>query len=51
MDAIYVFLCGIVWARRGEESAGPELIRATHSPDVELRVALAMLQHSFPAYH
>jgi hypothetical protein len=47
MDATCIFLCGIVWARYGEESAGLELIRATHSSDTELRVlARAMLQQA-----
>jgi hypothetical protein len=45
MDATYIFLCGIVWARSQEEAAALELIRATASPVPELRVlARVMLQ-------
>jgi len=47
MDAAYVFLCGVVWSRYGEEPAGLELIRATHSSDKELRLlARALLQQA-----
>jgi hypothetical protein len=47
MDATYIFLCGIRWARSEEESAGLELIRATSSSDPEVRVlAQAMLQQA-----
>jgi hypothetical protein len=45
LDATYIFLCGIAWARSEEESAGLELIHATSSSDSELReLARAMLQ-------
>lgn len=47
MDATYIFLCGIVWARSGEEAAGLELIRATSSSVPELRgLARAMLRQA-----
>jgi len=47
MDATYIFLCGVVWARYGEEPAGLELIRATHSSDTELRLlARSLLQQA-----
>jgi hypothetical protein len=47
MDATYIFLCGVVWARSQEEAAGLELIRATGCPVPELRVlARAMLRQA-----
>jgi len=47
MDATYIFLCGVVWARSQEEAAGLELICATGCPVPELRVlARAMLRQA-----
>jgi hypothetical protein len=37
MDSDYVFLCGVMWCRFGQQEAGKELLRATDSadPDIE----------------
>jgi hypothetical protein len=44
MNSNYVFLCGVMWCRYGEEEAGKELLRATASPDPDTRtLAWAML--------
>ena len=44
MDSNYVFLCGIMWCRFGQQEAGSELLRAVKSADPDLRaLALAML--------
>jgi len=33
MDSNYVFLCGVMWRRFGQQEAGKELLRATDSVD------------------
>src|SRR2546421_11141167 len=33
MDVNYVFLCGVMWCRFGQQDAGKELLRATNSVD------------------
>ena len=44
MDGDYVFLCGVMWCRYGQQDAGKELLRAATSPDADLStLALAML--------
>lgn len=44
MDSNYVFLCGVMWCRFGQQEAGSELIRAVGSADPDLKaLALAML--------
>lgn len=44
MDSNYVYLCGVMWCRYGEQEAGKELIRAIASPDPDTRsLAWAML--------
>ena len=37
MDGNYVFLCGVMWCRFGQQDAGKELLRAADSgnPDIE----------------
>lgn len=37
MDSNYVFLCGVMWCRFGQQDAGKELLRAADStdPDIE----------------
>lgn len=37
MDSNYVFLCGVMWCRFGQQDAGEELLRAADStdPDIE----------------
>ena len=45
MDGDYVFLCGVMWSRYGQEDAGRELLRAADSADPDLSaLALAMLR-------
>jgi hypothetical protein len=36
MDSNYVFLCGVMWCRFGQEDAGEELLRATESVDPDM---------------
>jgi hypothetical protein len=44
MDGDYVFLCGVMWCRYGQQDAGNELLRAAASSDPDLStLALAML--------
>jgi hypothetical protein len=44
MDANYVFLCGVMWCRFGQQDAGKELLRATNSVDPNMKaLAWAML--------
>lgn len=37
MDGDYVFLCGVMWCRFGQEEAGKELQRAATSIDPDMR--------------
>ena len=47
MDTSHLVLCGMVWARFGQESAGRELIRALTSSDDMVRVvARTMLEQA-----
>ena len=47
MDTNYLVLCGMCWARFGQESAGRELIRALASSDDMVRVlARTMLEQA-----
>jgi hypothetical protein len=44
MDITYVFLCGVMWFRYGQEEAAWELLRATKSLDQDIQaLARAML--------
>jgi hypothetical protein len=44
MDSDYVFLCGVMYYRFGQEEAGKELLRAATSVDPDMRaLACAML--------
>jgi len=44
MNSDYVFLCGVMWCKYGEQDAGSELLRAVKSADPDLSaLALAML--------
>ena len=44
MDGNYVFLCGVMWCRFGQQDAGKELLRATNSVDPDMKaLAWAML--------
>ena len=37
MDGNYVFLCGVMWCRFGQQDAGKELLRATNSGDPDMK--------------
>jgi hypothetical protein len=44
MDSDYVFLCGVMWCRFGQQDPGKELLRAANSMDPDMRaLAWAML--------
>ncbi len=48
MDNNYVFLCGAMWCRYGQQVAGHELLRTTQCDDPDLgALALAMLQEGY----
>jgi len=36
MDSNYVFLCGVMWCRYGQQDAGKELLRAAESNDPDI---------------
>jgi hypothetical protein len=44
MDSNYIFLCGVMWCKFGQQEAGKELLRAVKSenPDISA-LAWAML--------
>lgn len=45
MNSNYVFLCGVMWCRFGQEDAGNELMRAARCQDPDLKaLAVAMLK-------
>jgi len=44
MNTDYIFLCGVMWCRFGEQDAGRELLRAADSMDPDMSaLAWAML--------
>ena len=44
MDGDYMFLCGVMWCRFGQQDAGKELLRATNSVDPDVKaLAWALL--------
>jgi len=48
MDNNYVFLCGVMWCKYGQQEAGNELLRASLCDDPDLSaLALAMLQEGY----
>ena len=48
MDSNYVFLCGVMWCRYGQEDALSELMRAAECKDADLSaLALAMLREGY----
>ena len=52
MDWDYVFLCGVMWCKYGEQDAGSELLRAVKSVDPDLgALALAMLVKGCSSLH
>jgi len=47
MDGNYIFLCGVMWCRFGQQDAGKELLRAADSTDPDIQaLAWAMLAKS-----
>ena len=42
MDSNYVFLCGVMWCRFGQQDAGQELLRASDSRDPDMRAGCAI---------
>jgi hypothetical protein len=43
MNSNYVFLCGVMWCRFGQQDAGQELLRAADSADPDIQaLACAM---------
>ena len=38
MDNNYMFLCGVMWCKFGQQEAGKELLRATNSEDRDMSV-------------
>ena len=45
MNSNYMFLCGLMWCKFGQQEAGKELIRAAKSEDPDMSaLALAMLE-------
>jgi hypothetical protein len=48
MDKDYVFLCGVMWCRYGQQDACSELLRAVKSGDPDISaLALAMLAKGY----
>jgi len=44
MDSNYMFLCGVMWCKFGQQEAGKELLKAAKSGDPDMSaLALAML--------
>jgi hypothetical protein len=44
MDSNYMFLCGVMWCKFGQQEAGKELLRAAKSGDRDMStLAWAML--------
>jgi hypothetical protein len=44
MDSNYIFLCGVMWCKFGQQEAGKELLRAAKSGDPDMSaLAWAML--------
>jgi hypothetical protein len=37
MEGNYVFLCGVMWCRFGQQDAGKELLRAADSKDPDMK--------------
>ena len=37
MDSNYVFLCGVMWCKFGQQDAGEELLRAAGSGDPDMK--------------
>jgi hypothetical protein len=50
MNIDYIFLCGVMWCRFGEQDAGKELLRAADSIDPD-RSALARAMLTKGASH
>ncbi len=52
MSGDYVFLCGVMWCKYGQQDAGSELMRAAQCEDPDVSaLALAMLQEGGSTFH
>src|ERR1035438_2723165 len=43
MDSDYMFLCGVMWCRFGQQDAGKELLRAADVADPDMRALAAAM--------
>lgn len=49
MEGNYVFLCGVMWCKFGQQDAGRELLRAADSADPDIKaLASAMFAKGAP---
>jgi hypothetical protein len=49
MESNYVFLCGVMWCKFGQQDAGKELLRAADSGDPDVKaLASAMFAKGVP---
>jgi hypothetical protein len=49
MESNYVFLCGVMWCKFGQQDAGKELLRAADCGDPDVKaLASAMLAKGVP---
>ena len=52
MEVDYVFLCGVIWCKYGEQDAGQELLRAADSEDGDMKaLAGAMFEKGLRRLH
>lgn len=52
MNSDYVFLCGVMWCKFGQQDAGSELVRAAQCEDPYLSaLAHAMFQEGCSHFH
>lgn len=52
MNGDYVFLCGVMWCKYGQQDAGSELMRAAQCEDPDLSaLALAMLKEGCSTFY
>ncbi len=51
MESNYVFLCGVMWCKFGQQDAGKELLRAADSADPDVKaLASAMFAKGVPRF-
>jgi len=52
MSGDYVFLCGVMWCKYGQQDAGSELMRAAQCEDPDVSaLALAMLREGASTFY